>query len=101
MNYSFQIDTPYIPNEKGCRLIWNKDDGEEIVIYLRHEDLLQLSEILSHDSTDKIELEDGVSSMLVNSDTTEFFMANTKSIEIQTKMLKEKIAEFLAKNPEA
>ena len=101
MNYSFQIDTPYIPNEKGCRLIWNKDDGEENVIYLRHEDLLQLSDILSHDSTDKIELEDGVSSILVNSDTTEFFMASTKSIEIQTKALKEKIAEFLAKNPEA
>ena len=101
MNYSFQIDTPYIPNEKGCRLIWNKDDGEENVIYLRHEDLLQLSDILSHDSTDKIELEDGVSSILVNSDTTEFFMASTKSIEIQTKVLKEKIAEFLAKNPEA
>ena len=101
MNYSFQIDTPYIPNEKGCRLIWNKDDGEENVIYLRHEDLLQLSDVLSHDSTDKIELEDGVSSILVNSDTTEFFMASTKSIEIQTKVLKEKIAEFLAKNPEA
>lgn len=101
MNYSFQIDTPYIPNEKGCRLIWHSDDEEENVIYLRHEDLLQLNEILSHDSTDKIELEDGVSSILVNSDTTEFFMANMKSIEIETKLLKEKIIEFLTKNPDA
>ena len=101
MGYSFQVDTPYIPNEKGCRLIWYNDDEEERVIYLRHEDLLQLHDILSHNSTDKIELEDGVSSILVNSDTTEFFMANMKSLEIETKMLKEKIMEFLTKNPDA
>lgn len=101
MNYSFQIDTPYIPNEKGCRLIWRGDDEDERVIYLRHEDLVQLNEILSHDSTDKIELEDGVSSIMVNSDTTEFFLANTKSLEIETKMLKEKVKEFMTKNPDA
>ncbi|MGH9998910.1 MAG: nitroreductase family protein, partial [Nitrosopumilaceae archaeon] len=83
------------------RLIWYNDDEEERVIYLRHEDLLQLHDILSHNSTDKIELEDGVSSILVNSDTTEFFMANMKSLEIETKMLKEKIMEFLTKNPDA
>jgi len=101
LNYSFQVDTPYIPNEKGCRLIWNYDDGQENVIYLRHKDLLQLGEILSHDSTDKIELEDEVSSIMVNSDTTEFFMAGMKPLEIQTKTLKEKITEFLVKNPDA
>lgn len=100
MNYSFQIDTSYIPNEKGCRLIWH-DDEEERVIYLRHEDLVQLNEVLSHDSTDKIELEDGVSSIMINSDTTEFFMANMKSLEIETKLLKEKIIEFMTKNPDA
>lgn len=97
MNYSFQIDTPYITNEKGCRLIWRNDDEEERVVYLRHEDLIQLNEILSHDSTDKIELEDGVSSIMVNSDTTEFFMANMKPLEIETKQLKEKITEFITK----
>ena len=101
MNYSFQIDTPYIPNEKGCRLIWHNENDEERVIYLRHEDLVQLNEVLSHDSTDKIELEDEVSSIMVNSDTTEFFMANMKSLEIETRMLKEKITEFMTKNPEA
>jgi len=100
MNYSFQIDTPYIPNEKGCRLIWSNDGEEERVVYLRHEDLVQLKEVLSHDSTDKIELEDGVSSIMVNSDTTEFFMANRKSLEIETNLLKEKIMEFVMKNPD-
>jgi len=101
MSYSFDVDTPYIPNEKGCRLIWRNEDGEERVVYLRHQDLAELSEVLSHDSTAKIELEDGVSSIMVNSDTTEFFMAQRKSLEIPTKTLKEKISEFMAKNPDA
>lgn len=101
MSNSFQIDTPYIPDEKGCRLIWQSEDEGERVIYLRHEDLVQLNDILSHNSTDKIELEDGVSSIMVNSDSTEFFLANTKSLEIETKILKEKVLEFLSKNPDA
>lgn len=101
MSYSFQIDTPYIPNEKGCRMIWHNDNDEERVVYLRHEDLVQLHDVLSHDSTDKIELEDGVSSIMINSDITEFFMANTKSLEIETKQLKEKVEEFMTKNPDA
>lgn len=100
MSGSFQVDAPYIPNEKGCRLIWHIDD-EEKAIYLRHEDLIQLHEVLSHDSTDKIELEDGVSSIMVNLDTTEFFMANRSNLQIETKTLKEKIGEFMIKNPDA
>jgi hypothetical protein len=82
-------------------LIWHDDNDEERVVYLRHEDLVQLHDVLSHNSTDKIELEDGVSSIMVNSDTTEFFMANMKSLEIETKMIKEKIIEFMIKNPDA
>ena len=101
MNNSFQVDTPYIPNEKGCRLIWHNDDDEERVVYLRHEDLVQLHDVLSHNSTDKIELEDGVSSIMVNSDTTEFFITNSELLQIETKTLKEKISEFVAKNPNA
>lgn len=101
MNHSFQIDTPYIPNEKGCRLIWRNDDDEERVIYLRHEDLVHLHEILSHNSTDKIELEDEVSSIMVNSDTTEFFMAGKEILQIETKTLGEKISEFVKNNPTA
>jgi hypothetical protein len=96
----FQIDTPYIPKEKGCRLIWRHNDDEK-VIYLRHEDLAELNDVLSHNSTSKMELEDGVSSIMVNSDITEFFMAHMKPLEIQTKTLKDKINEFLTKNPDA
>lgn len=101
MTIPFRVDTPYIPNEKGCRLVWQFEDGEEKVIYLRHEDLVQLHDVLSHNSTDKIELEDGVSSIMVNSDTTEFFIADMKSIQMETKVLKEKINEFMTKNPNA
>lgn len=96
----FRVDTPYIPNEKGCRLIWRRDDDEKI-IYLRHEDLAELNDVLSHNSTSKIELEDGVSSIMINSDITEFFIAHMKPLEIQTNTLKEKISEFLAKSPNA
>lgn len=101
MDYSFQVDTPYIPNEKGCRLVWRNENDEERVVYLRHEDLVQLHDVLSHNSTDKIELEDEVSSIMVNSDTTEFFMANRNNLQIDTKTLKEKINEFMTKNPDA
>ena len=101
MTIPFRVDTPYIPNEKGCRLVWQFEDGEKKVIYLRHEDLVQLHDVLSHNSTDKIELEDGVSSIMVNSDTTEFFIADMKSIQMETKVLKEKINEFMTKNPNA
>ena len=96
----FQVDTPYIPKEKGCRLIWHQNDDEK-VIYLRHEDLTELNDVLSHESTSKIELEDGVSSIMINSDITEFFMSHMKPLDIQTKILKYKINEFLAKNPDA
>ena len=101
MSVSFEVDTPYIPNEKGCRLIWRKEDDEERVVYLRHEDLVQLNDFLSHNSSDKIELEDEVSSIIINSDITEFFMSHMEPLQIDTKLLKEKISEFLTKNPSA
>lgn len=37
MKDSFQVETPYIPNEKGCRLVWRNEDEEERVVYLRQE----------------------------------------------------------------
>ena len=66
----FRIDTPYLPGEKGCRFTWIINDDEEKTLYLRHEDLNELNELLDHGSTGKIEMEDGASSILVNSDST-------------------------------
>jgi len=99
MKDSFQVETPYIPNEKGCRLIWRNENEEERVVYLREEEFRELNEVLSHDSAAKIELEDGVSSVMVNSDTTEFFVAHRKPLQISTEVLKQKVTDFISKNP--
>lgn len=98
---TFHVELPYIPNERGCRIIWTKNDGDEDIVYLRHEELEELNEVLSKDSTAKIELEDGASSILVNSDVTEFLLANVDPLAIDTKTLKQTIMDFVAKNPQA
>ena len=88
MTQNFKIETPYLPGEKGCRISWLYTDEEEKTLYLRHEDLMELNEVLEHGSTAKIEMEDGASSILVNSDSTDFFLAGEKSQKIETLALK-------------
>ena len=61
MSEDFKIETPYLPGEKGCRITWFFTDDEEKTLYLRHEDLKEIIEILDHSSTAKIEMEDGAS----------------------------------------
>ncbi len=95
---SFKIDIPYLPEGNGCRLIWS-DGDEERVVYLTQEEFEELNETLSKNSTAKIELEDQVSSILVNSDITEFFIAHRKSLQINTKLLQDKVKEFVSNHP--
>ena len=97
----FRIDTPYLPGEKGCRLTWILSEDEEKTLYVRHEDLMELDELLNHGSTGKIEMEDGASSILVNSDTTDFFLAGQKALKIETLALKIALKNFLKENPDA
>ena len=97
----FRIDTPYLPGEKGCRLTWIIAEDEEKTLYDRHEDLNELKELLNHGSTGKIEMEDGASSILVNSDTTDFFLAGQTSLKIETLALKLALKEFKKNNPDA
>ncbi len=97
----FRIDTPYLPGEKGCRLTWIIAEDEEKTLYVRHEDLNELKELLNHGSTGKIEMEDGASSILVNSDTTDFFLAGQKALKIETLVLKIALNSFLKNNPDA
>ena len=101
MSHDFKIETPYLPGEKGCRITWLFTDDEEKTLYLRHEDLMEMIEILDHGSTAKIEMEDGASSILVNSDSTDFFLAGQKSQKIETLALKIALKEFMKNNPEA
>ena len=70
-------------------------------LYLRHEDLVELLDVLTHGSTAKIEMEDGASSILVNSDTTDFFLAGQTSLKIETLALKLALKEFKKNNPDA
>ena len=79
MSQDFKIESPYLPGEKGCRITWLFADDDEKTLYLRHEDLMEMIEILEHNSTAKIEMEDGASSILVNSDSTDFFSCWSKS----------------------
>ena len=97
----FRIDTPYLPGEKGCRLTWVLGMDDEKTLYLRHEDLIELLDVLTHGSTAKIEMEDGASSILVNSDTTDFFLAGQTSLKIETLALKLALKEFKKNNPDA
>ena len=101
MTQSFKIETPYLPGEKGCRISWLFTDDEEKTLYLRHEDLMELDELLSHGSTGKIEMEDGASSILVNSDSTDFFLAGQKALKIETLVLKIALNNFLKNNTDA
>ena len=101
MTQNFKIETPYLPGEKGCRISWIFTDDEEKTLYLRHEDLMELNEVLEHGSTAKIEMEDGASSILVNSDSTDYFLAGEKSQKIETLALKIALKDFLQNNPEA
>jgi len=97
-NEQFRIDTPYLPNEKGCRFTWTIKEDEEKTLYLRDDDLKELYEVLNHGSTAKIELEDGASSILVNSDMTDFFLDGEKHLKIETLALKVAVKQFLNNN---
>ena len=97
----FRIDTPYLPGEKGCRFTWIINEDEQKTLYIRHDDLNELNELLDHGSTGKIEMEDGASSILVNSDSTDFFLAGQKALKIETLVLKIALKDFLKDNPNA
>ena len=101
MTEEFKIETPYLPGERGCRITWLFTDDEEKTLYLRHEDLMEMIEILEHGTTAKIEMEDGASSILVNSDVTDFFIAGEKHMKIETLALKVALKEFMKNNPDA
>ena len=101
MSENFKIESPYLPGEKGCRITWLYTDDDEKTLYLRHEDLMEMIDILEHGSTAKIEMEDGASSILVNSDSTDLFREEQKSQKIVAIALKIALKEFMKENTEA
>lgn len=89
-----RIESSYLSRD-GCRLIWEGvDEDDHDVVILGKNELEQLYEILSKDSTGKVELEDEYSNILINTDITQFNLKDHKILEAGTSILKKKILEF-------
>lgn len=90
----YQVEPSYIAKE-GCRLIWSGvDEDDQDVIVLNKDELENLFEILSKDSTGKVELEDEFSTIFVNTDITQFRLKEHKMLEVKTTTLRKKIMEY-------
>jgi len=89
-----KIEPSYI-SKYGCRIIWKevKEDDQHVVV-LNKEELEQLFEILSKDSTGKVELEDEFSAILINTDVTQFQLKDFKTLEVNTSVLRKNILEY-------
>ncbi|HEX5457420.1 MAG TPA: nitroreductase family protein [Candidatus Nitrosotalea sp.] len=89
-----QVEPAYISKD-GCRLIWSGiDENDQDAIVLSKHELEQLVEILTKDSTGKVELEDEFSTIWINTDTTQFRLKEHKMLEVQTTILRKKILEY-------
>ena len=89
-----KIEPSYITKE-GCRIIWKEvDEDNQHVIVLNKKELEQLLEILSKDSTGKVELEDEFSKILINTDVTQFQLKDFKTLEVKTSILRKNVLEY-------
>jgi len=88
-----RIESSY-SSKDACRLVWKgTDEDEEHVIFLNKDEIDRLYDILSKNTTGKVELEDEFSSILVNSDITQFRLQE-KSFEVKTQVLRKQLEEF-------
>lgn len=89
-----KIEPSYISKD-GCRIIWEgMDEDDQHAIILNKDELENLTELLSKDSTGKVELEDEFSIILVNTDTTQFQLKENKTLEVNTSILRKSILEY-------
>jgi nitroreductase len=89
-----KIEPSYISKD-GCRLIWKEvDEDDQHVVVLNKDEFDQLFEILSKDSTGKVELEDEFSTILINTDVTQFQLKEFKTLEAKTSNLRKNVLEY-------
>lgn len=89
-----KIEPSYISKD-GCRLIWKEfEEDNQHVVVLNKVEFDQLFEILSKDSTGKVELEDEFSTILINTDVTQFQFQEFKTLEVQTSTLRKNVLEY-------
>jgi len=89
-----KIEPSYISKD-GCRIIWQGiDEDDQHAIILNKNELEHLVELLSKESTGKVELDDEYSRILVNTDTTQFQLKENKTLEVKTSVLRKNILEY-------
>ncbi len=87
---------PAYTSKDGCRLIWEgKNDDESDTVILNKKELKSLVEILKKDIAGRVHLEDMTSSILVNSDVTQFTLQDHRQLEADTFELQKKVLEFV------
>ncbi len=89
-----KIEPSYISKD-GCRIIWQGvDEDDQHAIILSKKELDELTELLSHESTGTVELEDEFSEIMVNTDTTQFNLKENKTLEVKTSILRKSLLEY-------
>jgi nitroreductase len=86
---------PSYTSKDGCRLVWlGVDEDDQDTVILNKSELDQLIEILKKDSTGKIELEDHTSTILINSDVTQFNLKEHRLLEVNTTELQKQVLDY-------
>lgn len=86
---------PAYTSRHGCRLVWlgvDEDDSDTVI--LNKDELDSLADILQRDSTGTVVLEDQTSTILVNSDVTQFSLQGHKLLEADTLELQKQVLEY-------
>jgi len=82
-------------SKDGCRLVWQGvDEDDQHVIVLVKKELDHLLELLTKEVTGKVELADEFSTLLVNTDTTQFQLKDFKTLEVRTAVLRKHLLDF-------
>jgi nitroreductase len=89
-----KIEPSYISKD-GCRIIWKGlDEDDQHVVILNKDELEYLTELLSKESTGKVELEDEFSTIMVNTDSTQFQLKEGKTLEVKTSIFRKNLLEY-------
>jgi len=82
-------------SKDGCRLVWQGiDEDDQHVIVLVKKELDQLLGLLTKGAAGKVELEDEYSTLLVNTDTTQFQLKDYKTLEVRTGVLRKHLLDY-------
>jgi FMN reductase [NAD(P)H] len=91
----FKTVEPSYTSKDGCRLVWQGiDEDDTDTVILNKNEFEKLIEIFKKNSTGEVELEDQSSMIRINSDVTQFNLANHRLLEAKTTDIQEKVLEY-------